>query len=132
VSDTPSNLTSAPRPFSLMLVVAFSCLTGIVALLSARAGASGHASATDIANLLPNAVTGLASLVGTAGYFARRRWCVPVYAVAVLGHFYSHAQALSLHGTGGGARLLGLALVPVLSLAALGAMLRHYRAGLLS
>ena len=75
----------------------FSFLIGGLALVLAIIGLTGRGAA-DAASAPTNLIVGVASIVGAAGYLAFRKWAIPVYVVAVVGHFISHARLLISHG----------------------------------
>ncbi len=122
------------RPADLLLGVLFALLTGVIALFAAKVGFQGRGSAADGATIWPNLITGSASLVGAAGYLQLRKWSVPIYAVAVAGHFASHLQLLAMRAGSGRltvANVVLLALPPLLALAVLTNMWRQRKQGFL-
>ena len=134
--DKPSDAQSPRRrPFSLLLGAVFSLLIGLFALLLAGFGFTGKGGENNVASALPNLITGLASIAGAAGYLALKKWAVPVYFIAVLGHFISHGLLLHSHLATGRVSAGGvffLMIVPALALAVLVNMFRQTKNRLLS
>ena len=119
------------RPPSVILGILFSLLVRAMALVAAKVGFAGKGSAA----AWPNLLTGVALFIGTVGYFMLKKWAVPVYRVAVVGHFVSHTTLLSLRSGSGHVTLpmiVVLAIVPLIALAILVNMERQRRQGLLS
>ncbi len=76
----------------------FSLGIGALALLLAVIGLLGRGGAADRISALPNLITGIASIAGSIGYLTFKKWAIPTYAVAVLGHIVSHVQLVMAHG----------------------------------
>lgn len=109
--------TCSPRRRNAGLIAGgiFSILIGALALVLALRGFQGKGGPAELATTWPNLITGIASLVGGGGYLAQRKWAVPVYAVAVVGHFVSHGMLFVMHS----GATISLVITPLLALAVL-------------
>ena len=122
-------------PIDLILGVLFTLLMGVIALYSAMIGFQGKGSAADMATAWPNIMTGIASLIGGVGYLRFKKWSIPVYAVAVIGHFVSHGELIYLRTVSRHitiANVTVLAIVPLIALVILGNMARQLKTHLVT
>lgn len=132
MTHTDNAVPERKRTAVIKLGAAFALVTGLPALALALAGFLGRGGRADAATAIPNLITGLASLCGAWAYLSLRRWSVPIYAFAVLGHFAAHARLISLHGGFGHTPLPGyvsILAIPVCALGTLISMERQRRAG---
>jgi hypothetical protein len=126
---------SPKRPVTVIIGVVFSLLIGGLALLLAATGLMGRGGQADIVSGWPNLITGIASIIGAMGYLALKKWAIPVYVVAVVGHLVSHTLLFVSHSASGRVTLGGivfLLLVPAMALLVMIDMLRQQRRGVLS
>lgn len=131
-SDTDS---VRKRSFTLYFGAVFSLLIGGLALVTAILGFLGKGGAADIHTAFPNLITFIASIAGAVGYLALKKWAVPVYAVAVIGHIISHTMLYMIHAASGRVSSNGiiiLLLIPGLSILILAQMEHRRRIGLLT
>ena len=122
--------TSSKKPVSFYLAIVFSIFVGIASILSAKVGYSGNGRAVDTATALPNLITGLCSVVGAIAYYANNKLAIPIYLVAVVGHFASHYLLISVRGGWSHVPPIGLIFliaVPLLSLAVLVHIIQHFK-----
>lgn len=122
-------------PLSVTIGGVFSLLIGGLALLLAIMGFMGKGGPADIASAWPNFITGIASIVGAVGCLALKKWAVPVYSVAVVGHFVSHALLFVSRSASGRVipgGIVSLLLVPAMALLVLMDMVQQQRRGVLS
>jgi hypothetical protein len=127
--------TSRKLSVGIVIGAAFSLLIGALALVLAVRGLEGKGGAADVAGAWPNLVTGIASMLGAVGYLRLRKWAVPVYLVAVVGHFTSHTMLFVAHWARGGITfggMIGIWFVPILAVLILVAMERDRRSGRLT
>src|SRR5205085_2890386 len=96
------------RSFGMFVGVVFSLFIGVLALVLGIHGLQGRGGAADVATAFPNLITGITSLVGAVGYLALKKWAVPVYAIAVIGHFVSHTMLLISHSGSGRVTVAGI------------------------
>lgn len=86
------------RSILVLLGAAFSLGIGGLALILAVVGLLGRGGAADRMSALPNLITGIASIAGAVGYLTFKKWAIPTYTVAVIGHIVSHVQLVMAHG----------------------------------
>jgi hypothetical protein len=127
--------SAGKRPIHVWLATLIALGIGLVALGSAWAALGPNANGADRVAALPNLLTGLASVAGGIGYWLGRRWGLYAYALSVAGHLLIHsAFLLSALGSGRFApvSIVGLAIIPVVSLGVLVVMWRDQRQARLS
>ncbi|MCW3055435.1 MAG: hypothetical protein JWN14_4605, partial [Chthonomonadales bacterium] len=98
-------------------------------------GLLGKGGAGDRATALPNLLTGIASIAGAIDYLRLKKGALPVYAIAVIGHFVTHGILFVSHLGSGRMTVAGTVsiwIVPVLALCVLIGIERQRRRGALS
>jgi len=132
----PQQDTTSHKPtWGVVLGVVFSLGIGILAVLLGVGGLLGKGGAVDRSTALPNLLTGITSIIGAVGYLRRKKWALPVYALAVIGHFVAHGLLFVSHLGSGRMTVAGTVsswIVPALALCVLIGIERQRRRGALS
>jgi len=132
---TQQDLPAQKPSWGVLLGVVFSLCIGILAVLLGLGGLLGKGGAGDRATALPNLLTGIASIAGAIDYLRLKKAALPVYALAVIGHFVTHGILLVSHLGSGRMTVAGMVsmwIVPVLALCVLIGIERQRRRGALS
>ncbi len=119
-----------PRPLRVVLGSALAVGLAVLALVSVFFGLQPGANAADRATALPNLLTGIASVLGAAGYWRGKRWGPYAFAASVAGHVLIHSAFVISALAQGRLSPLSLAIlaaVPIVSLLLFAVMLRDWR-----